>query len=137
QAALGRFGVCRGGHRGPDGVRNLGRNLGRYARVSPQEERARPAGRLEKAGGGEAPPPDPPKSSKKAKPRRAGRLRSFVLRPLVWGSALFLLLFAGSLAYIESSYARSRLATLVIARLSEALGRPFRVGSAQVGLLPL
>jgi len=105
--------------------------------VSPQEERARPAGRLEKAGGGEAPPPDPPKSSKKARPRRAGRLRRFVLRPLVWGSALFLLLFAGSLAFIESSFARSRLATLVIARLSEATGRPVRVREAQVGLWPL
>lgn len=105
--------------------------------MSRQEESARPAGRLEKAGGGEAPPPDPPKSSKKARPRRAGRLRRFVLRPLVWGSALFLLLFAGSLAFVESSYARSRLATLVIARLSEALGRPVRVREARLGLWPL
>lgn len=103
--------------------------------MSAAEERARPA----EQGGGE--PPEPPKSAppaaRRGKPRRAGRLRRFVLRPLVWGSALFLLLFAGSLAFVESSFARSRLAALVTARLSEALGRPVRVREARIGLLPL
>ncbi len=102
--------------------------------MSRKEERARPAGRLEKAGEGDA---DPPTLTKKPKARRPGRLRRFVLRPLVWGSALFLLLFAGLLAFVQSPFARSRLTTLVTARLSEALGRPVRLRDARVGLLPL
>lgn len=103
--------------------------------MSAAEERARPA----ENGDGEPPepPPSAPPAGKRAKARRAGRLRRFVLRPLVWGGALVLLLFAGSLAFIESSFARSRLAALVTARLSEALGRPVRVREARIGLLPL
>jgi len=47
------------------------------------------------------------------------------------------LLFVGLLAFVESPFARSRLATLVTARLSEALGRPVRLRDARIGLLPL
>ncbi|HEV7669634.1 MAG TPA: translocation/assembly module TamB domain-containing protein [Thermoanaerobaculia bacterium] len=91
-------------------------------------------------GGGEPPSSDPPRpepAKPRGKPRRAGRLRRFVLRPLVWGGALFLVLFVGLLAFVESSVARSRLAALVTARASEALGRPVRLGDARIGLLPL
>ncbi len=87
-----------------------------------------------------APAPDPPskrRSKRRAKPRRAGRLRRFVLRPLVWGSALVLSLVAGLLLFLESPVARSRLKALVTARFSEVVGRPVRLGDARLGLLPL
>ncbi len=100
--------------------------------MSAVEDRSLPA-----SGGGDEVPPSPKPAQKRPKPTRPGRLRRFVLRPLIWGSALFLFLLAGVLQFSESSFARSRLAALVKARLSEALGRPVRLGEARLGLLPL
>ncbi len=79
---------------------------------------------------------DPPAPKRRGK-RRPGRMRRFVVRPLVWGGALVIALFAGLLLFVQSPAARSRVAALVTARLSEALGRPVRLQSARIGLLPL
>ncbi|HXU46917.1 MAG TPA: translocation/assembly module TamB domain-containing protein [Thermoanaerobaculia bacterium] len=69
--------------------------------------------------------------------RRFGRLRRFVLRPLVWGGVLAVVLVALLLGFLGSATARERAAALIVARLSEAVGRPVRVGSVDFSFLPL
>ncbi|MGH9362984.1 MAG: AsmA family protein, partial [Thermoanaerobaculia bacterium] len=86
----------------------------------------------------EGPPPEPPPPTI---PRPVGggpgRVRRWVVRPLVWG-ALFLVLVATALLFFtQSELAHRRAAALVVARLSETLNRKVQVGSVDYQLYPL
>lgn len=67
----------------------------------------------------------------------AGRLRRWVVRPLVWAALLVVVLLAATYLFIESAYAHRRAAALVVARLSETLGRKVEVGHVEYQLYPL
>lgn len=69
-------------------------------------------------------------------PRRPGRVRRWVVRPIFWGAALLLLLLAAGLWYLQTAAMAERLRGFVVARVSEALGRPIEVGRVALDLWP-
>ena len=69
--------------------------------------------------------------------KRPGRLRRFVVRPLVWGLALAALAVGGIRLFLGSQLARDRARALVAARVSDAIGRDVRIGGLDFELLPL
>ncbi len=92
----------------------------------------------------EAPPAGdgaPPPGAWELPPRpvgdRPGRLRRYVVRPLIW-AALFLVLLLTALYYFaESGYAHRRAASMLVARLSETIGRRVEVGHVEYEIFPL
>jgi len=67
----------------------------------------------------------------------AGRLRRWVLRPVVWALAALALLIALARLFLASDFARERARDLLVARLSEALARPVAIAGVDFELLPL
>lgn len=72
-----------------------------------------------------------------APPPRHGRLRRWLVRPLVWTLAILAVLGWLVSFLLDSDFLRQRGRALVVARLSEALGRPVEVGSVELRLVPL
>ncbi len=68
--------------------------------------------------------------------KRPGRLRRWVMRPFVWGSLLIIALFAGTLLFVQSRYARTQVAARLVAAVSEKIGRQIQVGSLDFTFLP-
>ncbi len=68
--------------------------------------------------------------------KRPGRLRRWVVRPMVWGAAGLLLLLAFAAWYVNTAAMAERLRVFVVARASEALGRPVEIGQVSVDLWP-
>ncbi|HEX5759786.1 MAG TPA: translocation/assembly module TamB domain-containing protein [Thermoanaerobaculia bacterium] len=66
-----------------------------------------------------------------------GRVRRWVIRPLVWGALLLILAVVALLFFAQSELAHRRAAALVVARLSETLGRQVQVGGVDYQLYPL
>ena len=68
---------------------------------------------------------------------RQGRLRRWVVRPLVWGLFFLIFVVAAAWLFLESSYAHERAAKMVIARTSELLGRRIQVRRIDYSLIDL
>jgi translocation and assembly module TamB len=66
-----------------------------------------------------------------------GRVRRWVIRPVVWGLLFVVLALAALLLFSQSELAHRRAAALVVARLSETLGRQVKVGGVDYDLFPL
>ncbi len=66
--------------------------------------------------------------------RRPGRMRRWVVRPVVWFLLFIVLVLAGAYLFLESRYAHRRAADLVVARASELLNRRIRVGGLEYNL---
>ena len=86
-------------------------------------------------------PAKPPPTSEpeiEDRPRRGpGRLRRWLLRPLLWGLAVASLALPLAVMVLQSRFVGERLAALVEARLSERLQRSVEIGSLSLRLLPL
>ncbi len=76
----------------------------------------------------------PPAEPAAIQRRRHGRMRRWVVRPVVWGFLFIVLLLTIAWFFLESSYAHRRAASLVIARTQELLGRKVEVGSIDYNL---
>ena len=76
-------------------------------------------------------------SSKPEARRRPGRLRRWLVRPLIWFLVLLLVVVSGALIYISSEGFERRVETLVERRASEALGRSVRLEGLDLHLLSL
>ncbi len=83
------------------------------------------------------PPPDAPPAGGHRTRRRRSRFRRWVVRPIVWAALLAVLVLTALLYFVESGYAHRRAAALVVARLSETLGREVSVGRVEYHLYPL
>ncbi len=67
----------------------------------------------------------------------AGRLRRWVVRPVVWAVAALALLLGLARLFVGSDFARERLRDLLEARLADALARPVTIAGVDFELLPL
>ena len=78
-------------------------------------------------------PAEPPQRSdvetKDRTRRRPGRLRRWLLRPLLWGLAFLSLALPLAVVLLQSGFVSQRLAGLLEDRLSERLQRPVEIGS--------
>ena len=66
--------------------------------------------------------------------RRPGRVRRWVVRPVIWFLLFLVLVLAGAYVFLESRYAHRRAADLVVARASELLNRRIQVGRLDYNL---
>ncbi|HEX9668417.1 MAG TPA: translocation/assembly module TamB domain-containing protein [Thermoanaerobaculia bacterium] len=88
------------------------------------------------------PPPEPAAEQLASLPPRPvgggpGRVRRWVIRPVIWGLLFLALAVTALLLFAQSELAHRRAAALVVARLSETLGRQVRVGGVDYDLFPL
>ena len=68
--------------------------------------------------------------------RRPGRVRRWVVRPFIWGLLLLAVLLVAALFFLQSRFAQERATALVIARVSELLGRRLEVGELDYTFFP-
>ncbi len=90
----------------------------------------------------DVPPPAPAAAELGSLPPRPvgggpGRVRRWVIRPVVWGLLVVVLALTALLLFSQSELAHRRAAALVVARLSETLGRQVQVGGVDYDLFPL
>lgn len=69
--------------------------------------------------------------------KRHGRMRRWVVRPLLWGLLTFVVLLTVVYFLLQSQFAHRRAAAYTVARLSEFLQRDVRVGSVDYDFTPL
>lgn len=78
-----------------------------------------------------------PDSAARPARRRPGRLRRFLLRPLVWALALLAIALFLLLTPWGRDWLAGRARTLAEARLAEGLGRRVTIGQLELSLVPL
>lgn len=75
--------------------------------------------------------PSPP-----ARARRPGKLRRWLLRPLVWGGLLLIVVLAAVLIFAQSRLARERMLVFAKTRLEDFLGRKVAIGAVDFDFIP-